>query len=144
MRTLSFTVAVALVGLVALAGCTAPSAASPAVRSSTAQVVDIDHGRVYLVTDEAAIRIQQPRAAEWAELESAGVALATEITHLSVSSEETGSTFVVVPPDGADARLHLLVDGLLHPIVVSAASADDIAPLAEAPVELLWSLEVGP
>jgi hypothetical protein len=72
-----------------------------------------------------------------AELEASGVTLGEEVEQLSVSLAPTGSSFLVVPPDGPNARLHLLVDGTLHPVRTRALPLVDLEAYpvaAELPV----------
>ncbi len=109
-----------------------------------AEVLEVDDGLIYLVSDGMALRIQQPRAAELAELEADGATVGGEVARLAVTDEPTGSTFVIVPPDGPDARLHLLVDDVLHPVVTGTATLDDVVDLEEAPIELFQRLAVAP
>jgi hypothetical protein len=116
----------------------------PAQRTTStavAEVVEVD-GLLHLVTgDLEAVRIQQPGAAELAELEAQGVRLGNEVTQLTLADEPTGSRFVIVPPDGPDAQVHLLVDGVLYPVVTNVADQADLTVFEEASVSILSRLD---
>jgi hypothetical protein len=91
-----------------------------------AYVATTDGDLLHLIVDGTRSRIQQPRAATLAELEASGVTLGEEVEQLSVSLVPTGSSFLIVPPDGPNARLHLLVDGSLHPVRTRALPLVDL------------------
>ena len=100
----------------------------------------LDSGLVYLVVDGTQTRIQQPRAATLDELD--GVEVAEEAATIGVADVATGSQFVVVPPDGPDAALYLLVDGVLHPVDVQAASQASLDALSDDDQPAFDHLEV--
>jgi hypothetical protein len=98
---------------------------------------------LYLATgDLTLLRIQQPGSFDHAELEAAGVQLGRELTQLVVAPEPTDSQLVIVPPDGPDARVHLLVDGVLYPVVVNDAEHADLSVFEDAPIAILGRLDV--
>jgi hypothetical protein len=68
------------------------------------------------------------------------VQLGRELTQLAVAPEPTDSR--LVPPDGPDARLHLLVDGVLYPVVVNGAEHADLSAFEDAPIAILRHLDV--
>lgn len=130
-----------LVAVVATAGAAIAWTRQPSTAPMpVAEVVEIGDGLVYLVFDREAIRIQQPAAIELADLEADGVRVGDEIERVALAPSPTGSRFVMVPPDGPDARLHLLVDDVLHPVIARAGTRADIDGRAEAAVETLTSL----
>ncbi|MGH3442857.1 MAG: hypothetical protein ACRDUY_12610, partial [Nitriliruptorales bacterium] len=53
------------------------------------------------------------------------------VPSLAVADAETGSYFAVVPPDGADARLTVAIDGVLHPVVVQQIRKDVLDSLVD-------------
>jgi hypothetical protein len=114
----------ALAALLVLRPVSRTDAATPG--PVDAYVAETDGDLLHLVVEGERVRIQQPRAASLAELEAAGVEVGVEVDRLLVLPAPTGSSFVIVPPDGPAARLHLLVDDTLHPIRTRPLSLVDI------------------
>jgi hypothetical protein len=128
-----------------LAACSGSPVAPDALPAdTTATVVEVDDGLTYLVTDDLAARIQQPGSAELDQLADAGVVLGAEVTELTITEDATGSRFVVVPPDGPEARLHLLVADTLHPVRVAPGDRGVVTELAEGDASLASHLTVAP
>jgi hypothetical protein len=145
MRTKSRALVTVVVAVLLIAGAVAPwarTAGDPEVRP-TAEVLALDgrldSGLIYLVADGTKTRIQQPRAATFDELDADVV---EEVATLGVADAPTGSQFVVVPPDGPDAALYLLVDGVLDPVEIHAASQDSLDALPDADQPAFDHLEV--
>jgi hypothetical protein len=114
------------------------------VGGTDAYVAATDGDLLHLIVDGTRSRIQQPRAATLAELEASGVTLGEEVEQLSVSPAPTGSSFLVVPPDGPNARLHLLVDATLHPVRTRALPLADLEAYPVATEVLFDHVAVAP
>lgn len=91
----------------------------------------LDGGLVYVVVDGRKQRIQQPRAMTYADVTTAGLEPGETIPAVRLADTATGSYFVVVPPDGPDARLHLVVDGTIHPVLIREADHSELTDVPE-------------
>lgn len=75
-------------------------------------------GGVHVFVHGELHRVQEPRPMAPEDLEREGVAIGAPVVHVALADTTTGSWFAVVPATGPDARLHLVVDGVAHPVVV--------------------------
>jgi hypothetical protein len=111
----------------ATSGCANPVASSTTDAGPIdGTVVESDDGLVYFLWDGGRQRIQQPRALAASDLATLDLTLGeTAPPVLDVGDE--GSFFAMYPEDGPESRLHLAVDGTLHPVDVVRVSADELA-----------------
>ena len=80
----------------------------------------LDGGKVYLVEQGEKVRIAQPRAMSPEDVREAGLKRGKRIAHLDVTARTTGSWFAVVPADGPDARLHVVLGDTIHEVAIQA------------------------
>ena len=94
----------------------------------------LEGGRLWLIWNGQKQRIYQARGMTVEE--AGGYAKGERIAQVVVSRRRTGSTFAVVPFEGPDARLHLIVGGTIREVVVQhvKASVVDSLPALQAPV----------
>jgi hypothetical protein len=100
----------------------------------------LDGGLVYVVAGHEKHRIQQPRAMSVEEAEDEGLRRGDPIVRVRTSDSSTGSFFAVVPADGPEARLHLIVDGVMHPVVIQEVDAAALEGLTDADPPVLAHL----
>jgi hypothetical protein len=79
-------------------------------------------GRIFVLHNGRKQRIAQPRP--MTVKEASRYDGGRRIAELDVRRSATGSFFAVVPPDGPNARLHLVVGGRIHEVVVQHVKAD--------------------
>lgn len=91
----------------------------------------LDGGLLYVAWGGGKQRIQQPAAFFEEEMDERGLEWGPAIANLAVADGETGSYFAVVPPDGADARLTVAIDGVLHPVVIQQIAKDVVDTLPD-------------
>lgn len=84
----------------------------------------LDGGLIYVLWDGGKQRIAQPAALTEADLEGLGLAREPAVAQLTVTDSPGSSRFVVVPPDGPDARLHLVADGVVREVLVQHVAAE--------------------
>lgn len=101
----------------------------------------LDGGLVYYVWQGEKHRIQQPRAMTAADVEQLGLEYGPTVTGL-VAGEVEGSWFAVVPPDGAEARLHVVVGDTIHPVVVQAIDEQLVRSISDATSPVITRLAV--
>ena len=133
----------------------APSASSPpsaTAGSSTApvpdelpdgivaQVADVGGSRLFIVWDGTAERIQQPAPMDRATVREIGLRRAAPVERFTARAQPDPRTFwVVVPPSGPRARLHLAVRNRLHPVITVPAEQAQIDRLG-VPADPLLNL----
>lgn len=111
--------------------------ASTAIVDGTVLGVDggLDGGLLYFFSKGEKQRIQQPRAMTAADLTTLGVRVGPAVTTL-VRDGAHRSYFAVVPPDGDDARLHVVIAGLAHPVVVQEVAREVVSSIPDAATDL--------
>ena len=94
----------------------------------------LEGGRLWLIWNGQKQRIYQPRGMTVEE--GRGYAKGLRTAQVALSGRSTGSMFAVVPFDGPDARLHLIVGGTIHEVVVQQVKASVInsLPMLHTPV----------
>lgn len=97
----------------------------------------LEGGLLYLLWQGAKERIQQPVALTQADVEQRQLHREPAVAQLTVVDHEAGSSFVVVPPDGPDARLHLIVDGLIREVLVQHVTPAALEAVPDAGGHLL-------
>lgn len=91
----------------------------------------LNGGKVYLVEQGERARIAQPRPMTADDVRKAGLKRGKRIAHLDVTGRATGSWFAVVPADGPDARLHVVLGDTIHEVVVQAVDGDTAGTLTD-------------
>lgn len=91
----------------------------------------LNGGKVYLVRQGERARIAQPRAMTEQDVRAAGLRRGARIAHLDVTAKATGSWFAVVPADGSDARLHIVIGDTIHEVVVQAVATEVVDTLSD-------------
>lgn len=92
----------------------------------------LDSGMVHVFAQGELHRVQQPRAMTVEDLDTMGIEVGAPIVHVHLAEEPTEAFFAVVPPDGSGARLHLVVDGVAHPVVVQELTSGAVAGIPTA------------
>lgn len=92
----------------------------------------IESGMVHVFADGELHRVQQPRAMTAEDLDAMGIELGAPVVHVHLTEAPTDAFFAVVPPDGSDARLHLVVDAVAHPVVVQEIAAEAVEGIPTA------------
>lgn len=100
----------------------------------------LNGGTVYLVDQGEKARIAQPRPMSAEDVRKAGLKRGTRIAHLDVTAKSTGSWFAVVPADGPDARLHVVLGDTIHEVVVQALHTEVADSLTTTRVQWLDKL----
>lgn len=133
LRRVSWVVAVLAAAL--LAGCAATSGgADPADLSGA--FVDAGDGTVWFVWQGERQRVQQPGAMFEEDLAERGLVRGPAAPPRLVLGEP-GSFLVMIPPDGADARLHVAVGDAVHEVQVLPVDPDRLAGIPEARTSIL-------
>lgn len=98
---------------------------STAIVDGTVLAIDggLDGGLVYFVWQGRKQRIQQPRPMTPSDLTALGLRPGPAVASL-VAGRGPGSYFVVSPPDGPDARLHVVIGDVVHPVLVQHVAPD--------------------
>lgn len=94
----------------------------------------LDGGRLWLIWNGSKQRIYQSRG--MTREEAGRYSRGPRIAQVVVSGRRTGSQFAIVPFDGPEARLHVLVGGALHEVVVTQVRTPviDALPTLNRPV----------
>ena len=100
----------------------------------------LDGGRIYLLHNGRKQRIYQPRPMTVAE--AAAYDRGRRIAQVEVATAATDSFFAVVPADGPDARLHLVIGDTIHEVVVQHVKADLVAAIDDAKRDVTGRLVV--
>lgn len=91
----------------------------------------LDGGMVFYVWHGEKQRIQQPRAMTEDEVITEGLRRGAAVATLAADGPE-GSYFVVVPPDGPQAELHVVLDGTIHPVLVQEIDPETVRSIPDA------------
>jgi hypothetical protein len=98
----------------------------------------LQSGLLYIVWDGTKERIGQPAPMDRDTLEEIGLRLREPAERFEARPEPDPRTFwVVTPPDGPHARLHLAIADRLYPVVTVPARRSQIDRLADPEVPLL-------
>lgn len=102
-------------------------------------------GLLYIVWDQAKERIAQPAPLDAATIEDLGLRLQPPVDRLAARAQPDPRTFWVVhPPSGPDAALHLAVGRRLYPVQTVRAPAWQVDGLPDATDPLLNRMRPAP
>lgn len=91
----------------------------------------LDGGLLYFVWGNEKERIQQPRAMTVEDVTSLGLTRGAAVVNLAAGGRD-GSYFAVLPPDGPEARLYVVIDRTIHPVVVQDVDAEMVRAIPDA------------